>query len=224
MNVVEGTYEIREAADGLAGLERFWLTTSRDGGSVLQCATSLPAQSLKRNILYALDAGGRPLIASIVLERRGVATATACFRFGGTRLHGDIRYVAQTAELQDLDLTGCVAAFGTHALVNDGWLARLHMAGGPARQEHRCPVSSVSEHGTSGLAAEIVTLVTEHRGRRRQAVPAGVFDVDVIALGFGAMPPLELVVRRDDQLLVRLTWAHTGADVRLMTLHEPVAT
>jgi hypothetical protein len=182
--------------------------------------TTQPQFGFARHILLALDENSVPNLATVVLMPFGRLTSTAQFSLTKNELRATLTGPEDATTEQRLDLSGCARAFGTHALVNDGWLARLHDVHGPAPQSHRCAVSSVSEKGTSGLAAEVVELTTEFRGNYEVSVAAGTFETAVVAIGFGPLPPLEVAVRKHDQLLIRIRWPSTGTEVELKELIE----
>jgi hypothetical protein len=211
-----GEYSFRDEDGRPTGTERFLLTKTRSGHVTLQCATDLPQERFSRYITYSGGPTHALQCASVFLQPADGSPSFAHFSLCGETLEGVLGSEGMPTTTQQLALSGCAPLFGTHALINDGWFAGLHDPGGAAEQTHRCAVSSVSEHGTSGLAAEIITLHTACTSWSSDVTtPAGTFDVRTVLLAFGSLPPLELTVRREDLLLVRLRWAHTRTHVEL---------
>ncbi len=215
---LRGAYSLRYGGVHTA-TETFTLFRREDGGASLQSLIRMADPRLDRQVGIELDRAGRPRAATVMLHQNG-HYSSALFGIHGGVVTCDLDCDLFGRVSQTMTFESEIAMFGTHALANDAWFTRLHDPDGPALQRFECPVSSVSERGDSGLLVTRTKIAVERRARGRTTTAAGEFETEHFDIAFGHLPPLEVHVRPDDQLLVRMDWKQGDVIVTLDELDK----
>jgi len=200
---------------GLEGEERgrewFAFTHHSDGGVTLRasCEIEEPAPTVLRDVVYSLDAHGRPFdcLVRLTVGDRFMGSGMVVFDHAAGTVtcdsHGpSIGRISQTwASGDGLD------GFGTHPIAGDAYLTRcLDISGGPVRRTIRVLLPSADHRGaTPPLLAE-VRIDLAYLGDASVTVPAGTFAcnhfrfLDESAAGMGGTthPAYDLWVTADD--------------------------
>ena len=215
---LSGRYGFFDEANARFGSETFSLTYRDDRSVVLDSMCETMRPEMVRRIVYERDADGRPLRATIDLrEAAGVSSVSVSFDKAGMQADYDDRRLGRVSRRWDFD---GIVSFGTHAVINDAWYAQLydHAIGG-VQTFKDCPVSSVSENGDSGLLIEAVTVTVEHVAQEPCRTIAGTSGHHY-RIAFASFSPIDVWVREEDGLLLRLYWAQTRTEIRLEALDE----
>jgi hypothetical protein len=136
------------------------------------------APAVVRDVNLRVGPDNRPLESFVRIAVGGEFRGSAWFRFDDrvaeceafTRLEGRVS--------QHIALDRPLAAFGNHAMINDGFLLNLYDLGsGPGRQIVKPVLLSSPDHrGATGPQLFAVKLAIEFVGRERVTVAAGTFD------------------------------------------------
>ncbi len=196
-----------EMLDRERGREWFAFTHHGDGSTTLraQCEIEEPEPTVLRDVIYSLDAGGRPLDLHVRL------TVGDAFMGSGWLRHGDgfvecESYGPSIGRLsQRVDYEGPLDGFGTHPIVGDGYLTRcMDVSKGPHRRTIRVFLPSPDHRGATPPIIAEVKIDLEYLGDERVTVAAGSFDcrrfafIDEGAMGGTQHPPYEMWVTADD--------------------------
>lgn len=196
-----------EMLDRERGREWFAFTHHGDGTTTLraQCEIEEPEPTVLRDVVYSLDAQGRPLDLHVRL------TVGDAFMGSGWLRHGDgfvecESYGPSIGRLsQRVDYAGSLDGFGTHPIVGDGYLTRcMDVSKGPHRRTLRVFLPSPDHRGATPPMVAEVRIDLEYLGEARVTVSAGSFDcrhfrfVDEGAMGGTPHPPYDMWVTADD--------------------------
>lgn len=196
-----------EMLDRERGREWFAFTHHGDGTTTLraQCEIEEPEPTVLRDVIYSLDASGRPLDLHVRL------TVGDAFMGSGWLRHGDgfvecESYGPSIGRLsQRVDYDGPLDGFGTHPIVGDGYLTRcMDLSKGPHRRTLRVFLPSPDHRGATPPIIAEVKIDLEYRGNERVTVAAGSFDcrrfafIDEGAMGGTQHPTYEMWVTADD--------------------------
>lgn len=196
-----------EMLDRERGREWFAFTHHGDGTTTLraQCEIEEPEPTVLRDVIYSLDASGRPLDLHVRL------TVGDAFMGSGWLRHGDgfvecESYGPSIGRLsQRVDYDGPLDGFGTHPIVGDGYLTRcMDVSKGPHRRTLRVFLPSPDHRGATPPMIAEVRIDLEYRGDERVTVAAGSFDcrrfafIDEGAMGGTQHPTYEMWVTADD--------------------------
>lgn len=196
-----------EMLDRERGREWFAFTHHGDGTTTLraQCEIEEPEPTVLRDVIYSLDASGRPLDLHVRL------TVGDAFMGSGWLRHGDgfvecESYGPSIGRLsQRVDYEGPLDGFGTHPIVGDGYLTRcMDLSKGPHRRTLRVFLPSPDHRGATPPMIAEVKIDLEYRGDERVTVAAGSFDcrrfafIDEGAMGGTQHPTYEMWVTADD--------------------------
>ncbi len=199
-----------ELLDRERGREWFAFTHHGDGTTTLraQCEIEEPEPTVLRDVIYSLDASGRPLDLHVRL------TVGDAFMGSGWLRHGD-GYVECESHgpsigrlSQRVDYDGAIDGFGTHPIVGDGYLTRcMDVSKGPHRRTLRVFLPSPDHRGATPPIIAEVKIDLEYRGDERVTVAAGSFDcrrfafIDDGAMGGTQHPIYEMWVTADDDAI-----------------------
>lgn len=199
-----------EMLDRERGREWFAFTHHGDGTTTLraQCEIEEPEPTVLRDVIYSLDASGRPLDLHVRL------TVGDAFMGSGWLRHGDgfvecESYGPSIGRLsQRVDYDGPLDGFGTHPIVGDGYLTRcMDLSKGPHRRTLRVFLPSPDHRGATPPMIAEVKIDLEYRGDERVTVAAGSFDcrrfafIDEGAMGGTQHPTYEMWVTADDDAI-----------------------
>ena len=201
-----------EIFDAERGREDFAFTRHGDGAVTLRahCEIDEPAPSVMRDILYSLDAAGRPMDCHVRLGLGGAflgsgwvwfdhdAGIAHCESFGPS-----IGRVSQRMAIPD-----GLAGFGTHPIVGDGYLTRcINVAAGPHGRSITVLSPSADHRGATPPMLARVDIRLEYVGDAARTVAAGTFAcrhfrfVDEGAMGGTQHPPYDLWVTADEDAI-----------------------
>lgn len=201
------------------GRERFALSHHADGSRTLRAQCELDDLGVVRDCVLALDPEWRPTEAYVRTMARGAHAGSAWFRFAddGAYCHG---VAADGAPFGQHEPTaGRAPFFGTHSLVNDGWLARLAR---PAQGEPvlmaDLPACSLAADGATPPRIELGSATVSYLGDEEITVAAGSFHCRRHAIAYGDFPPLEAWTTGEHHLLVQMRWTHLDGLYTLRSL------
>lgn len=199
-----------EMLDRERGREWFAFTHHGDSTTTLraQCEIEEPEPTVLRDVIYSLDASGRPLDLHVRL------TVGDAFMGSGWLRHGDgfvecESYGPSIGRVsQRVDYDGPLDGFGTHPIVGDGYLTRcMDVSKGPHRRTLRVFLPSPDHRGATPPIIAEVKIDLEYRGDERVTVAAGSFDcrrfafIDEGAMGGTQHPTYEMWVTADDDAI-----------------------
>lgn len=191
------------------GREDFALTHHADGAVTIRahCEIEEPSPTVMRDILYSIDAAGRPMDCHVRLSLDDEFLGTGwvwfdhdagiahCESFGPT-----IGRLSQRMPIPE-GLTG----FGTHPIVGDGFLTRcIDLSRGPHRRQITVLLPSPDHRGATPPMLARVDIHLEYVGEAEKTVAAGTFQcrhfrfVDEAAMGGTQHPPYDMWVTADD--------------------------
>ena len=189
----QGEIAYLDPSRGRTGREVFSVSVHGDGSQVLRAQCEMDEDALVRECVLALDAGGLPVEAFVRTVEGG--------------LHSGSRHYCFADDPRP-------RFFGTHSLINDGWLARLREG------RHALLACSLQANGggVPGLfeTEAVVTFV----GEAELDVPAGTVACRHWRVGYGDYPPLDMWVTGPLDLLVLMTWGHLGGRYELQSLEQ----
>ncbi len=215
---VSGRIRYTSRKPGFEGQERgrecFGFTHHGDGSVTLRatCEIEEPAPTVLRDIVYSLDAEGRPFdcLVRLTVGDRFMGSGLILFdHAAGTvtcESHGpSIGRLSQTRPIgEHLD------GFGTHPIVGDAYLTKcLDISGGPVRRSIRALLPSPDHRGATPPMLAEVHIDLEYLGDETVTVAAGTFDchrmafIDSSDTGMGGKehPRYEIWVTADDDRL-----------------------
>lgn len=209
------------------GREHFRIDIHADGSRVIAAHGEIDdAPPVVRDVNLRVDAGGAPLECFVRIAVGGGFRGSAWFRFGPSVAECEAYTSVEGRVSQMLELKQPLAAFGNHAMINDGFLLACYdLSKGPGVQVvERLLLSSPDHRGATGPMLFPVDLAIEFVGRTEINVAAGRFNalhfrmVDVPGLP-QAHPEYDLWVT-DDGDYVLLKAAVGGY---MMTAYELIA-
>lgn len=161
------------------GREWFRIDVTTNGSVTISTHSEIDdAPWVRRDVVTSLDPDFRPLDSFVRISLDDEFHGSTWFRFednyleceGFTRLEGRIS--------QKMKIKEPVRAFGSHAIVNDGFLMSLYdRSKGPGVQVFKdIPLSSPDHRGATGPMLFLVDVAIEYVGEEQITVPAGTFD------------------------------------------------
>ncbi len=196
------------------GREWVAVSVSPDGSRTLTARCEIDDSQVERHVVYAVDAGWRPLDASIRLSVRGTFSGSGWFRFADHRaecetLMAEGGRVSQSIGRRLGDQGEHATSFGAHPVACDVW----HLGGYQPRGVPSDPVghtafmSSLLANGASGPMLSTMSYRVEELGVEDVVVPAGTFTCHHYRYVFDDGHPDEHVwYTGDDLILVKLRW------------------
>lgn len=211
-------------ADGTrTGRELFSLSVHGDGARTLRAQCEMDDDALVRDAVLVLSPDGRPAEAFVRVVEGGTVRGTGWYRMGCGRVEADISEAGASPERRAVSLgDDGPRFFGTHSLVNDGWLARLAdgLAPGSRRMLDDLVTCSLAANGGGVPDVHVTSATIEHVGAAVIEVGARAFACDHYRVGYGDYPPLDMWVSGPERLLVRMSWSHLGGRYELLGLTE----
>ncbi len=195
------------------GREWFAFTHHADGSTIMRarCEIEEPEPTVLRDIIYRLDADGRPLDLHVHL------TLGDAF-LGSGWMHADHEKQTVSCEShgpsigrlsQEMPMGGGLDGFGTHPIVGDGYLTRcMDISQGPHLRQVRVFLPSPDHRGASPPMIAEVNIGLEYVGKEEVTVTAGSFAcrhfrfVDEAGMGGKEHPPYDMWVTADDDAIV----------------------
>ncbi len=188
------------------GRESFLFTHHGDGAVTLRahCEIDEPDPSVMRDVVYGLDADGRPADCAIRLTVGDRFMGSGWFRFGEGFIECQSYGPSIGRVSQRVELDGPLDGFGTHPIVADGFLLSRQAWGAPGeRRTLNLYLPSTDHRGATAPLLARVRIDAVFLGRERVEVAAGAFDarrfqfLDEGADGMGGHPPYELWITDD---------------------------
>ena len=159
------------------GYERFHFTRHGGGEVVLRahCEIEEPAPTVMRDVVYALDATGRPMDCTIRLVVGDRFMGAGWFRFGEGFIECE-SYGPSIGRLsQRVELDGPIDGFGTHPVVADGYLLSTMEWAEGQRRKVRCYLPSPDHRGATPPMLAKVDIDALFIGRETVTVAAGTY-------------------------------------------------
>lgn len=161
------------------GREHFRMDLHRDGCRTIAAHGEIDdAPSVVRDVNLRIGADGRPLESFVRIAVGGEFRGSGWFRFSDTLAECEAHTALEGRVSQKVELKAPLAAFGNHAMVNDGFLLSLYdLAQGPGVQTFRNILLSSPDHrGATGPMLFPIDLAIEFVGHVPLKVAAGKFD------------------------------------------------
>ncbi|PVG80788.1 hypothetical protein DDE18_21290 [Nocardioides gansuensis] len=207
------------------GREWFHVTRANDGRRTMRAVCEIDDSQVLRDVTLTVGADWRPLesYVRVCVEDRWIGSGW--FRFADEAAYAEVESATLGRLSQRMATPGDRAPmFGAHQVAGDGWQAGLLGRGetGPRRVEGVL-LSSPLPNGASGPLLATTTLTIEQLGPERIEVLAGTFDTVRYRCTPDDLPPEELWVLPDDNLLVRSVWTHYDTSYELAELSDKPA-
>lgn len=207
---------VYDHAEGVKGRERFGIDVRADGSRTIRAYCEMAEGELTRDTSWTLDAAHRPVEGHVRVVQNGRLTGSSWYHFRDD----DVQCESLTAGMGRTSqvLAGRRDYLGLHPLVGDGMIA---LAVGTDKLGVRQMVSGVTcsydINGESTLVALPVEIAVTYQGDEDVEVPAGRFAARRYALQWSpSWPDAHLWVHGEDALFLRLTWAFSGLDSKLV--------
>ena len=217
-----------ERLDQPRGFETFLFTRHGDGALTLRahCEIEEPDPTVMRDIVYGLDANGRPMDCSVRLSVGDRFMGSGWFRFGEDFIECESYGPSVGRISQRVDLAEPIDGFGTHPIVADGYmLSHLDWTTPGERRRVRCYLPSPDHRGATPPLLASVNIGAVYLGREQVTVAAGTFAarrfqfLDDGRSGLtGEHPPYDLWVTDDEDGL----FLKGGVGGYMMTWYELV--
>ncbi len=168
-----------ERLDQPRGYESFLFTHHSDGATTLRahCEIEEPDPSVMRDVVYGLDAAGRPADCSIRLTVDDRFMGSGWFRFGEGFVECESYGPSVGRVSQRVELMGPLDGFGTHPIVADGFLlSRQPWSAHGERRTLNLYLPSPDHRGATPPFLAKVDITAVFLGRERVQVAAGAFD------------------------------------------------
>ncbi len=204
-----------DASGQRTGREVFSVSVHGDASRTLRAQCEMDDDDLVRDAHLVLGPDARPREAYVRLVEQGAWAGSGWFR---AVPDGFAAHTASPTGHGESNLPGDHAFFGTHALINDGWLA---LALGD-RAEAAIDGAACSHQANGGGAPALLTsrAVVQRLTDETLAVAAGRFACRHIAIGYGDHPPIDAWVTGPHALLVLMTWTHLAGRYELEALQR----
>ena len=205
------------ASDGTrTGGELFSVSREANGSAVLRAQCVMEDDALVRDCLLCLDADNTPREAFVRTIEGGEAMGSGHYRFDKGRIRADI--LPARGEPESIQLAETCRFFGTHSLVNDGWIARA--LGGETRADLTVHANSVAANGGGVPGLFATRAIVEDHGARGKKVAAGTFDCRLVTVTYGDFPPIEMWLLDRLDVLAFMRWDHLDGYYELLSLSE----
>jgi hypothetical protein len=203
------------ASDGTStGRELFSVSSEIDGSSVLRAQCMMDDDALVRDCLLCLDPENHPLEAFVRTIEGGRMLGSGHYRFEPSRILADI--LPANGSPQRIERAEACRFFGTHSLVNDGWIVRA--LGGETRAELTVHANSVAANGGGLPGLHATRAVVEEHGTQRRQVVAGSFECRHVTVTYGDYPPIEMWLCEQLDVLAFMRWDHLDGHYELLSL------
>jgi hypothetical protein len=223
-----------ELLDRERGRETFMFTHHGDGSTIIRahCEIDEPEPTVMRDIVYALDAQGRPQDLHVHLTVGDAFMGSGWLHHspgeGGGAVECESIGPAIGRLSQKVDYAGGIDGFGTHPIVGDGYITRcMDISRGPHRREIRVFLPSPDHRGATPPMVSEVRIDLEYVGTETVTVAAGTFDcrhfrfIDDSGPGMGGVqhPAYDMWVTADDDSI----FVQGGVGGYMQTWYELVA-
>lgn len=171
-----------EMLDRERGREWFSFTRHGDGSTIFRarCEIEEPAPTVLRDIIYALDAEGRPQDLHIHLTVGDRFMGSGWMHHVPGEQGGTIECESFGPSIgrlsQVMPYAGTIDGFGTHPIAGDGYTTRcMDISRGPHRRNIRVFLPSPDHRGATPPMIAEVNIGLEYVGDETVTVPAGTF-------------------------------------------------
>ena len=181
---VSGRIRYTSRKAGFEGLERgrewFAFTQHGDGCVTLRatCEIEEPAPTVLRDVVYSLDAQGRPFdcLVRLTVGDRFMGTGMVVFDHAAGTVRCDSHGPAIGRISQILPIGEALDGFGTHPIVGDAYLTKcLDISGGPVQRTIRVLLPSADHRGATPPVLAEVRIDLAYVGDETVTVAAGTF-------------------------------------------------
>jgi hypothetical protein len=205
------------ASDGeRTGTELFSVSREADGGSILRAQCMMDDDALVRDCLLCLDRADQPREAFVRTIEGGELRGSGWYRFETSRI--DAVFAGPDGAFETIAREETCRFFGTHSLVNDGWIARALR--GAQRAELTGHANSLAANGGGTPGLHTTRAVVEEHGARPIDVTAGTFDCRFITVTYGEYPPIEMWLTGPHDVLAFMRWDYLDGYYELLSLTE----
>lgn len=214
------------------GREHFRIDIHKDGCRTIAAHGEIDdAPAVVRDVNLRVDREGRPQESFVRIAVGGAFRGSGWFRFSDRLAECEAMTAVEGRVSQQIDLQSPLAAFGNHAMINDGFLLNLYnLSRGPGVQMFRDILLSSPDHrGATGPMLFPIDLAIEFVGRQRLSVAAGDFDAlhfrftDIPGL-LQEHPPYDLWCTDDgDYVLLKATVGGYMQTAYELATYEPAA-
>jgi hypothetical protein len=223
-------------ARGLAiyerGREHFRLTRNMDGQTTLSCYCEIdePAPTVQREVIYTMDAYGRPqeCFVRIALNQRWIGSGW--YRFNEHEIVLECDSAASGRTTQRVAIAETYDGFGTHPISADAYMTRLiDCKLGPRRKKLVCYLPSSDHRGAEAPTIARVEITLEYLGEESIDVPAGRFDCrhfrfvddrEIEGMGGKRHPDYDLWVTHDHAFVAGRIDGYMQARYELVSLDQ----
>ncbi len=161
------------------GREYFRIDIHADGCRTIAAHGEIDdAPAVVRDVSLRVGPDGRPCESFVRIAVGGAFRGSGWFRFSDRIAECEAMTAAEGRVSQHIDLAAPLAAFGNHAMINDGFLLNLYdLSQGPGVQIFRNILLSSPDHrGATGPMLFPIDLAIAFVGREALTVEAGRFD------------------------------------------------
>lgn len=211
-----GTIGYFGANGARTGSELFSISREADGASILRAQCVMDDDALVRDGLLCLDPDDAPREAFVRTIEGGQTLGSGHYRFGAAGILADI--APAHGEPRRIERDEVCRFFGTHSLVNDGWIVRA--LAGERRAEITVHANSLAANGGGVPGLYQSRAVVEEHPRERREVAAGAFDCRFVTVSYGDYPPIEMWLCDRLDLLAFMRWDYLDGHYELLSLSE----
>ncbi|MEE4339030.1 hypothetical protein [Erythrobacter sp.] len=204
------------AGGARTGSELFSVSREADGSGVLRAQCVMDYDALVRDCLLCLDSAEAPREAFVRTVEGGRMLGSGHYRFGAGRILADI--VPADGNPERIEQAEDCRFFGTHSLVNDGWIVRALAADRIAAITVHANSLAANGGGVPGLYATQARI--EQHGKERREVAAGTFDCRFVTVTYGDYPPIEMWLCESLDVLAFMRWDYLDGHYELLSLKE----
>lgn len=161
------------------GREHFRMDFHADGCRTIAAHGQIDdAPAVVRDVNLRIGPDGRPQESFVRIAVGGKFRGSGWFRFADSFAECETMTAVEGRISQRMELDAPLAAFGNHAMVNDGFLLNLYdLSQGPGVQVFRNILLSSPDHrGATGPMLFPIDLAIEFVGSEQLAVRAGTFN------------------------------------------------
>lgn len=189
------------------GREWFTVTVHGDGRRTAHTMVEMEDHGLLRDSTQSVDAAWYPTDAYVRLSLADAFVGAAWYRFGDTWAECENTTAAAGRAGFRQEVGVRPPLFGTHALLNDGWLVAAFDRDRQGCKRHTCTagfVCSPTPDGSTGPDLNRIDLTQTHLGEEDVTVPAGTFHARHTQYVFPHRPPIDYWTTLDDFVPLRV--------------------
>lgn len=202
------------------GRELFSVSVHDNGATTLRAQCEMDDDALVRDAILVLRPDDGPAQAFVRIVESGRPAGSAWYRFRDGLVEADIDLGADPPQRESRSFATPARFFGTHSLVNDGWLARLapELRAGESVDLFDLVASSLAANGGGPPGIFVTAASVAFVGVAEIEVQAGRFACRHYRVRYGGYPPLDMWLTGPVHLLVKMDWSHLGGRYELLSL------